>query len=263
MPARGSRQPLMQRSGTPHDGDGGSGAVQVDGRLLAYTITRSARRRKTLTITLEPGARVRVAAPRAVSVAEIDALVLRRAGWIMRHLSQAEARATGTRRFVDGERLPFLGRELALTVGAWARRTVQIEQCGDKLCVRVPAHLAEEQRRLAVARALERWHRARAAEQFADAVREWSSRVGATPSAVLVRGQRRRWGSCSAGGVVRLNWRLVLAPRELIDYVVVHELAHLRVPDHSPAFWSVVARVLPAWKTLRRRLAEIGPSLAL
>ncbi len=109
--------------------------------------------------------------------------------------------------------------------------------------------------------ALERWYRERAAEEFAARVGRWAPEVGAAPSRVLVRAQRRRWGSCAADGSLRFNWRLMLADADIVDYVVVHELAHLLVPSHAQAFWNVVARVLPDHRTLRRRLVEAGPSL--
>jgi predicted metal-dependent hydrolase len=241
---------------------GETGAVRVGDRVLAFTVVRSARRRKTLTISLEPSAEVRVAAPRFVPAAEIEALVLRRAGWILRHLDRVAAREAPERWLSDGASLPYLGGSLRLALRPSPARQARVERCGEELQVFIPAAFAGERQRTAIARALERWYRDRAAEQFADAVRIWSPLVGAEPCAVLVRAQRRRWGSCSTRGVLRLNWRLVLTPPELIDYVVVHELAHLRVPNHSPAFWAEVARVLPDWKRRRRRLTEIGPSLA-
>lgn len=203
---------------------------------------------------------MRVAAPSAVSTAEIQALLMRRQGWILRQLDRATP-GEAQRRLNDGSALPFLGRSLRLVFEQTQVRRIRVERCGETLHVRIPAALQGEPRHAAVVRALERWYRDRAAEQFDAAVRRWAPLVGAEPAAVLVRAQRRRWGSCSTRGVLRLNWRLVLAPPELIDYVVVHELSHLRVPNHSPAFWAQVARVLPAWKPLRTRLNEIGPSL--
>jgi hypothetical protein len=79
----------------------------------------------------------------------------------------------------------------------------------------------------------------------------------------MIRNQRRRWGSCSADGTLRFNWRLVMAPPAIIEYVVVHELAHLRVPNHSPAFWAEVARFIPDYKARRTALRQLGPSLSL
>ena len=90
-------------------------------------------------------------------------------------------------------------------------------------------------------------------------VARWQSKVSRKkPTQVLIRSQRKRWGSCSSDGSIRLNWRIIMAEPALIDYVVVHELAHLAVMDHSPRFWQQVERALPNYRTHRHRLNEIG-----
>jgi predicted metal-dependent hydrolase len=115
----------------------------------------------------------------------------------------------------------------------------------------------------AVRAAFGRWYRARAAEDLAARVPSWSKAVGEQPTRVLVRDQTRRWGSCSADRTLRFNWRLAMAEPALIDYVVVHELVHLRHPNHGPGFWSAVHEVLPETPALRAKLRHIGPSLVL
>jgi hypothetical protein len=88
-------------------------------------------------------------------------------------------------------------------------------------------------------------------------VRRWANTMGCSPSRVLVRNQKRIWGSCARDGTVRLNWRLVLLPDQLIDYVVIHELVHLRVRNHQREFWSAVETVLPGYRERRRALRAI------
>jgi predicted metal-dependent hydrolase len=90
----------------------------------------------------------------------------------------------------------------------------------------------------------------------------WAPKVEAWPARVLIKGQARRWGSCDAGGVVRLNWRVVQAPLRLVDDVVVHELVPLRHADHTPAFWAELGRVLPDDDGRRAELRRLGPRLA-
>jgi predicted metal-dependent hydrolase len=80
---------------------------------------------------------------------------------------------------------------------------------------------------------------------------------------VLIRAQRQRWGSCGPDGTLRFNWRILMAPPTLIDYVVVHELAHLRYKHHDSAFWAEVSRLLPDYQLRRARLKEVGPRLSL
>jgi predicted metal-dependent hydrolase len=103
------------------------------------------------------------------------------------------------------------------------------------------------------------WYREHAEQRFPGRVAAWASRLGVAPAEVLVRGQDRRWGSCDAQGVLRLNWRVVQAPARLQDYVIVHELAHLGERDHSPVFWSLVGRALPDYEQRRAALKRLGP----
>ena len=126
-----------------------------------------------------------------------------------------------------------------------------------------PIGLAGEDRRSAILRALEGWYRHRAAARLAERVNHWAHAGGREPQRVLIRGQRRRWGSCSADGTLRFNWRIVQLEPSLIDYVVVHELAHLRHRNHSARFWAEVARVLPDYRLRRRLLKDAGPAIAL
>ena len=101
-----------------------------------------------------------------------------------------------------------------------------------------------------------------AARELASAlVDEEVDRLGVAYSRVRIGDQRTLWGSCSPGGSISFNWRLVLAPLKVFDYVVVHELCHLRVPNHSPAFWALVERHRPDWRASRRWLREHGPEL--
>ena len=106
------------------------------------------------------------------------------------------------------------------------------------------------------------WEARTAAREVASTlVDEEAERLGVTCSRIRIRDQRTLWGSCSSRGALSFNWRLVLAPLEVFDYVVVHELCHLRVPNHSQAFWLLVEQRRPFWRAWRRWLSEHGPEL--
>ena len=125
--------------------------------------------------------------------------------------------------------------------------------------ISAPGHIGEEERIAALREAFERWYRQQAERLLPDMVANWQGKVSRRkPSRVLIRSQRKRWGSCSSDGSIRLNWRIVMAEPALIDYLVVHELAHLEVMDHSPRYWAHVERVLPDYRTRRKRLNEVG-----
>lgn len=227
---------------------------------ISYSVVRSRQRRRTVSIGIEPGGAVVVRAPQRTTLAEIQVVVLKHARWIARRLEQVQAVAS--RRLVEGSPLLFLGYPFRLSIGVAAARRASVALVGRDLTVRVPEQWAADEHEPGIRAALEGWYRIRAADRLPRRVARWADLVGATPTAVLVRDQRRRWGSCSRDGTIRLNWRLVMAPLGIIDYVVVHELAHLRVPNHSPAFWAEVARALPDFSVRRGALNRLAPQLS-
>lgn len=108
------------------------------------------------------------------------------------------------------------------------------------------------------------WYRGRAEERLPASVARWQPRLGrGSAPRVLIRDQRQRWGSCAPDGTLRFNWRAVMLEPSLIDYIVVHELAHLSVRSHSPEFWRIVTAAMPDAQHRRRRLREAGRSLPL
>lgn len=216
-------------------------------------VIRSARRRRTISLAVS-GGRVVVRAPLRTPIREIESLLQLKRAWIEARLAR-EAGAPGPRAFGPGERIPYLGRELVVCSCAAETSRATVELRGGELHVHAPAH---RRRDAAIG-----WYRARAAEAFAASVARWSPELGVTPKAVLVRDQKHRWGSCGPDGTIRLNYRLVLGEPDVVDYVVVHELAHLRHRNHGPAFWAEVSRVLPNYLALRKRLQEQGPVLVV
>jgi predicted metal-dependent hydrolase len=129
------------------------------------------------------------------------------------------------------------------------------------LHVTVPARYEAARRTRAIEVALVKWYAGRAQEAVEASVARWVAITGRAPKRVLVRNQRQRWGSCSPDGTLRFNWRLIMLAPALLDYVVVHELAHLEVPNHGPEFWRAVARLLPDHAARRRRMREAAANL--
>ncbi|HVC34484.1 MAG TPA: SprT family zinc-dependent metalloprotease [Chloroflexota bacterium] len=236
--------------------------IQFGDTVIAYSVVRGRRRRKTVEITLDPKDGVIVAAPLETTAERIRDVVNRRAGWIVRQAS-SQVLQPRPRQFVSGESLPYLGRQARLFVEHAPVARVGVTFDHWSFHVVAPATLTDEERRAATEKALVRWYRARAAERLPERARYWAQRAGYAPTAVLIRDQRQRWASCSPDGTVRFNWRIVMAPPSLIDYVIVHELAHLRVRTHSVAFWAEVARLVPDYRIRRARLKEVGPTLAM
>lgn len=243
------------------------GEVRSGETAIRFEVRRSARRRKTVRIVVAEG-RVLAAAPEAMPTEEIGAIVRRRAGWIRRRLAAPGPEAEPARkRFVSGETLPYLGRSVRLVVerGGAGAPAVRFDRWRLRVAVSDSDGVGGDaggERRERVRRAVLDWFRERAADRAGASVRRWLPRFGRSEAPeVLIRDQRKRWGSCAPGGALRFNWRVVMLPPRLLDYVVAHEIAHLEVPNHSPAFWSHLASAMPDWRERRGRLREVGATL--
>ena len=193
---------------------------------------------------------VEVVLPRRSPASAAAAAVIELRPWIDRRLAEThEVRELLAAR---GATVPYLGTPLALQPEPGRSR---VHRRGDVLLV--PAGDDEVQP------ALERWYRRAARTEITPRMEAAASALGVAYSSLTIRNQRTRWGSCSAGGAMSFNWRLLLAPEPVLDYVVWHEACHLRVMDHSPRFWQLVQRHCPDYTVHRRWLRAKGSTLVL
>ena len=238
------------------------GSVRFGGTTIQYHVRRSARRRKTVDITVD-GAGVQVAVPQDTPDEDVRDIVHRRAPWILAHAPETllEALPKG---FVSGETLPYLGRNVRMVVSVGDVRAPEVRFDHWRLRITVPRYLSEGNRSGCIRRAVVAWYRRRAEARLATIVERWWPRFGGRePYRLLIRDQRQRWGSCAPDGTLRFNWRLAMLRPDLAEYVVVHELAHLRVRNHSTEFWNLLSRAMPDAQERRRRLREVGRSLPM
>jgi predicted metal-dependent hydrolase len=226
---------------------------------LDYTVRRSDRaRRARIQVT---AAGVEVVVPRRLSLDEVEPFVASKRSWIERTLLRMQtAEAERPRPLLeDGGEVPYLGVRLGLRVRVEPTRTrSHVARRGDELVVAVA-----KPGRAAVEAALERWYRAQARVEVAARLDDAVARVGESYTGLQIRGQRTRWASCSSKGAMSFNWRLLLAPPEILDYVVEHEVAHLEIHDHSQRFWSLLASRRPGYRDEERWLRRNGATLRL
>ncbi|MEA2639872.1 MAG: hypothetical protein QOF51_1266 [Chloroflexota bacterium] len=233
--------------------------LRISGSVIPYVVVRSRRRRRTLTLSVVDGA-VRVAVPWSTPAADVHAFVVGRAAWIAGRLAQHADRPPRFR-LEDGAQLPLAGGIVAVVVESIRNRFATAVLDGAVLRVGIPHRFDALAGIAAGERALFRWLRAHATADLEARVAAWTATTGWIPKRVLVRDQRRRWGSCAGDGTVRLNWRLVFLAPHLADYVVVHELAHLAVHSHAPAFWAQVSRFVPDHRARRAALNRASRDL--
>lgn len=214
---------------------------------LQYTIRRSARAKRTR-VTVHPDRTIEVVIPKKAAERHAHEAVKELRPWIERRL-RAYARAGDELPRTPGT-VPYLGEELTLTP---QRGRSRVHRRGDLLLV--PEHGAEE--------AIERWYRTQARKEVAPRLDAAARRAAVRYTRLTIRGQRTRWASCSSTGAMSFNWRLLLAPPEILDYVVEHEVAHLTYMDHSPRFWALLESRVPDWRAHARWLKRYGGTLTL
>ena len=216
-----------------------------------------------MAITVDAEGAVLVAAPNHVSSAAVATFVQARTSWIEKQRKARRARPV-PKRFVDGESSFFLGREYVLRIHAGTNRHTEVRLEGRALEISVPqGHGTSEARAAAVVSALKAWYRFEAERVIANRILHYQQRVGVQPMALRISNAKRQWGSCVPGGTIRISWRLIMAPLPLIDYVIVHELCHLRHPNHGRPFWRLVGSILPDYESLRGHLRRDGDRYAI
>ena len=262
--AQGSALPAGRGDGSK---DGPLQRVPVEDGWIEYRVRRSRRRKKTYQISIRAG-EVVVAAPYRTTNRQAEEMVRQKAGWILSKLAVRVAEPEAPS-LLSGEKLPYCGGELTLWVEGVAGAdsglpevSIERQRAGQRLKVAAPVGLPDAERERRVREAILGWYGDRAAELIWRYVKHWWPDLGRGDApTVRIRNQKRRWGSCSHDGVLRFNWRLAMLEPALVEYVVVHELAHLTHMNHSPDFWGLVAEHLPDVKERRRRLREAGEGL--
>jgi predicted metal-dependent hydrolase len=215
-----------------------------------YTVRRSDRARR-VRVRVDPrSGEVEVVLPRRAAAREAASAVVELRGWIARR--RAEVAVAQARVAAREGTVPYLGVDLLLRAEPGRTR---VHRRGDVLLVPSDAAAAHA--------AIERWYRRQARAEIAPRLDAAAAAVGKSYTKLTVRDQRTRWGSCSSSGAMSFNWRLLLAPDAVLEYVVRHEACHLAVMDHSPRFWGLMGGVMPGYELPRRWLRDHGATLVL
>jgi predicted metal-dependent hydrolase len=211
-------------------------------------------RRRTLALIVQADGMLEVRAPRGTSQAVIQKFVHANRPWIEKKQAQALKRPRPPlRAFRQGETFPLLGNEYPLRLVERKRPALTFEDGFQLSRSALPR----------AGQAFTAFYKQEAARVLAERVQLYAARHGFQVQKIRISSARTRWGSCSARGTLSFTWRLVMAPLEVIDYVVVHELVHLRVRNHSKAFWAAVAEIMPSYKQPRLWLKRHGHTLSL
>jgi predicted metal-dependent hydrolase len=226
--------------------------ILLEGRPLPFLLKRSMRRR-TLALSVDEHG-LAVHAPWRASRRHIERFVIESSNWVQRKLVEWSRFKPRMQRWIAGAEMPYLGLPLRLQLREAARTQAAVEPARSELRIALPLPHSEPQvRQAAVA-----LYRRLALEHFAARIDRYGAILNLKPARLLISNARASWGSCQHNGEVRLNWRLLQTPQHVIDYVVVHELVHLKHMNHSRRFWRLVEQTFPQHRLARDYLDEKG-----
>ncbi len=230
--------------------------IYLDTLYLDYRLLRS--KRRTIGFLIDDDG-LRVTAPKWVTISEIESAIQSKQQWIYRKMN--EQRERSVRRLQppmewrDGARLPYLGNDITLRIADRGHLGARFDESTEELHISLPASATEQQLKDRV----QGWLQGEAKRVFAERLDIYAEKLGVTYQRFSLSSASTQWGSCTADGRIRLNWRLVHFALPNIDYVVAHELSHLREMNHGPQFWATVQSVLPEFESARKALREHEP----
>lgn len=223
--------------------------IRLGEQEVSYLLKRSRRRSVGLHVDAQG---LTVQAPMRASQKWLDTILREKAGWVIAKLRQMQASALPELVWQDGVTLQFLGEELRLTLLNGVAQAPFL--CDGELVV----GMSPERESARLQKKVIDWYRCQAMLCFSDRLAVYADKLGLAVPVMKLSNATTRWGSCNVRGELRLSWRLIKAPLAQIDYVVAHELAHLRHLDHSAAFWRVVDFLYPDYQSAQKALRNSG-----
>jgi hypothetical protein len=231
--------------------------VTLSGRTLEYGLKRSSRR--TIGFSID-GSGLTVTAPRWVTLADIETAIAGKERWIFTKLAEwqtrVEQRALPRIEWRDGAQIPYLGKPVRIAL-APTHSALEFDAQAGVLALPLPVSAEAQQ----IKDRVQGWLQTDAKRIFGERLAFYAEKLGVAYQGYALSSAATRWGSCSSDGRIRLNWRLIHFPLSIIDYVVAHELAHLREMNHSPRFWQTVESIFPEFKEARQTLKHHPPEL--
>ncbi len=239
-------------------------SLRLGNTIIPYEERKNSRIiRISIRITPE---KVRVSAPARTPKEEIQTFLEKNQEWILENwVKLQEIAHKSLKNYVTGEEITYLGKKLTLRISDSRQKMIRALYNKEEECleISIPQDIPQDLRQEAIREILEKWYKQTARATFLQKLDSWSREMGVSYNKFRLKEQKTRWGSCSSLGNINLNWRAIMAPEPVIDYLVIHELSHLKYMDHSQEFWEYVAVFCPEYKKHRQWLRNNGHTLVL
>jgi predicted metal-dependent hydrolase len=229
-------------------------SIQLCEKLITYTLKRSSKRRSIGLQINNDG--LTVSMPLRASEKWLHSVLQEKAAWVVDKLENWQSKKAPVQKWEEGEAILFRGESFTLRiVSGLVRGTPQLSDSE----LTIPVYDTTNQ--VVIVKKVLQWYKREAEQVFKECIEHFAPLMNVSPKEIKLTSAKTQWGSCTTQGVIRLNWQLVTMPLHLIDYVVVHELAHLQEMNHSAAFWKVVEGACPDYVTVRKELREWSPGM--
>lgn len=232
--------------------------IKFNGQNLLYTL-RLDRRRKAIQIRVLPTATVEIVTPGKLTSDEIEHIFTTKKKWLTARLDKLASLAANpvNQQLVSGAQILYKGEPHTLTVVSHSSKPEVVLKPGE-VVVKLPAGNTGADYSAMTERMVKAWLVDQAGKLFVEKTNHWAAIIGVRPTRITLRDQKTRWGSCSSLGNINYNWRIIMAPPRVADYLIIHELCHMLVPNHSAKFWEQVVRFAPDYQECRKWLTDHG-----
>lgn len=235
--------------------------LSIRDHTIPYEERRSTRYRRITLSILED--RLRISAPKNVSAKQLKELLLAKQEWILKLWLENQNTLKSPVEYHDGRHFLYRGNTIKLKIRRHPRKMLRVSLEGQVLEVYIPENLSDQACASNIQAALLIWYKAQARKVLQDKLDKQAKRMQVTFQTFRLKEQKTRWGSCSSKRNLNLNWRIIMAPDAAIDYIIIHELAHLTHLNHSEQFWQRVAEFMPGYEYWKKWFKDHGKELVL
>jgi len=238
--------------------------IILDNQIITYKIIAS-KRRKTIGITIDVDNGIIVRYPSKLNPHKIEIFLHDKKKWILSNLKKIDGiqRSYQEIQFVDDEILPFLGKKYRLQVVSTNSKRIKFDFIDNEFIASIPIGSRENEHSSKIKAKAIKWYKDKAINIINIRVTEFIKYIGKSPTDVKIKSYKARWGSCKSDGTLIFNWKIIIAPEEVLDYVIVHEMCHILTMNHSKKFKDKLSSIIPDYKILRKWLKVNGYSLKL
>lgn len=238
--------------------------IKIQNKTLEYAIVRSSR--KSIGLEVSPGNGLLIRAPERVSRKRIKQVIRDKAPWILKKLEEVKEIKPEPEplEFVTGEKIPYLGDYYNILIKeVQGCKKPEIVLNNEYFSITINNTVEREERRQIVRDALVSWYKKQARLVINKRITIYQDKIGRKPVRVRIKNQKKRWGSCSSKGNLNFNWRLIMGPISVLDYLLAHELAHLVHPNHSKEYWKLIRSIMPEYQESKQWLKINGNLLII